>query len=201
MHLLNDNITGPGELWNLTPGPTKSNNDMTAGVEKNLKKAILDLGAVMTFTAEVDYKNDPMTATTNDIDDNPDKYRFNHIAFKATQWAADSATKKYKPGVNVDQEVKNVNGAKVTWQWGTLPPLVPKPLILSTADWKELKGVGISEAAAKRIVAFNAAGGFANVGKLAPTADKQQKLLDAVKLYDGGNNFKLSWKANDVYWR
>ncbi|WP_051780854.1 hypothetical protein [Janthinobacterium agaricidamnosum] len=40
MHLLNDLVFGPGELWNLPPGPTQSNRTMESKIEDPLKRAI-----------------------------------------------------------------------------------------------------------------------------------------------------------------
>ncbi|MFV8751647.1 hypothetical protein ACNOYE_13970 [Nannocystaceae bacterium ST9] len=197
MHLLNDNTFGPGELWNLTPGPAQSNSDMEHGVETNLKAAIYQKAAVMTFAAKVDYKNDPNAATATDIDQNPNNYRFNKIDFAATQWVADSKAKKYKPGANVDAEVAAIDGASVTWKWGSLTPLVPKPKILSTADVQELVDAGIPKPAATRIVAFTTANaGWTPVGK----ADKKGQLADAIASWDGKRKISTTWNASAVLW-
>ena len=83
MHLLNDLVFGPGQLWNLTPGPKQSNVDMEHLVEDPLKCAVLDKALVIDFEAIVNYKNDPTTATNIQIDQNPDNYRFQYIDFKA----------------------------------------------------------------------------------------------------------------------
>lgn len=158
MHLLNDNVFGPGELWNLTPGPAKSNSDMEHGVETNLKAAIIDKGLVIEFIAEVNYPNDPISATQKAIDQNPDMYRFKDISFKAKEYEFDSTSKTWKKVAAKDPDVQAINGAKVTWKYGNLTPLRPKPKILdpaTTAD--DLKAAGIPSAAALRIVAFVAA--------------------------------------------
>ncbi len=89
MHLLNDNVFGPGELWNLTPGTAKTNTNMESKIEDPLKRAIIDKGLVMTFEAIVNYTYDPNLATDTDIDQDPAKYLFKDISFKAREWSPD----------------------------------------------------------------------------------------------------------------
>jgi hypothetical protein len=199
MHLLNDNIFGPGELWNLTPGPVASNNNMAHIVETILKQAIIDKGVVMTFEAEVNYKKDPMGASNKDIKDDPDKYCFTDIAFKATQWVADSTTKTYKEGHNINNSVKGVDKEKVKWMGSKLPSLVPKPHILSTHDPEELKRInGISPAAAENITDYNKNHSAYTI------SGKNKKEALATLINKSGATPKLNLKklhANDVLWR
>lgn len=199
MHLLNDLVFGPGQLWNLTPGPKQSNVDMEHLVEDPLKRAVLGKGLVLRFEAKVTYKNDPTTASLVDINQSPGKYRFDHIDFKATQLEYDQAAKSWKTAAVQDPDVRKVNGARVNWRYGNLPPLTPKPKILDrSTTWQELVAVGVQPAAAKRIVAFL---------KKEPTwtpggKNKQQELAEAVKVSDGQTRIPniTSWKATDVYW-
>lgn len=205
MHLLNDNVFGPGQLWNLTPGPSASNVRMEKTIEDPLKRAILDKGVIMRFEAEVDYpKPKPWQVTDSEIDQNPNKYRFQKITFKAQQWVANSSTKKYAPGAAVDPEIAQINNKTVSWDWGSLTPLVPKPKILSTTDKDELVDVGIPKASAEKIVAFNvAATGFTLTGR----SNKEDQLADAIHDWEvsqkGGKPRKidLKGKANAVLWQ
>lgn len=197
MHLLNDNTFGPGQLWNLTPGPAQSNSDMESDVEDALKRAVLDKGLVMTFEAVVDYRNDPVTASDQEIDNNPDRYRFDRIRFKATQQFADAASKQYTSGGNVDPDIQKIDGSTVRWRYGSLTPLVPKPKILSTLDVDELTAIGIGKLAAQRIVAYNTKySPYELEGK-----NKQKQLSDRIKAKYGGRTIITEkWKATDVLW-
>jgi len=42
MHLLNDNLHGPGAAWNLTPGPKTKNSEHLHNAEKYVKEMVLD---------------------------------------------------------------------------------------------------------------------------------------------------------------
>ncbi len=205
MHMLNDNVFGPGELWNLTPGPSQSNHDMEREIEHDLKKAIVDMGLVMTFEATVDYKNDPIGASQAELNENPDKFRFKQIDFEATQWFADSKSKTYAPGANKAQEIVSIDGSHVKWSWGSLTPLKAKPLILSTTDQQELEDIGIDKTSAKKIVDFNAAKtGWALAGR----GQKQGQLADAIHAWEKDTlgkkrprRISLAWDSNLVLWR
>lgn len=199
MHLLNDLVFGPGQLWNLTPGPKQSNVDMERDVETPLKRAVLGRGLVIRFEAKVAYKNDPTTAAPTDLNHNPDKYRFQHIDFKATQLEYDQVSLSWKKAAAQDGDVKAIDGAHVNWRYGSLSPLTPKPHIFDTATtWTDLVAVGIQSAAAKRIVAFVKK----HPAWRATGTGKQQQLATAVKNSDGGTRIPniSSWKATAVFW-
>ncbi len=55
MHLLNHNLHGPGERWNLTPGRQVDNTAMETGVEDDAKKALAQDPFVYYYRAEADY--------------------------------------------------------------------------------------------------------------------------------------------------
>lgn len=203
MHLLNDNVFGPGELWNLTPGPAKSNSDMEHGVETNLKRAIIDKGLVIEFIAQVNYKNDPIAATQTQINQNPDKYRFTDISFKANEYEFDSVTKTWKKGAPKDPAVQAIDGAKVYWKYGNLTPLRPKPKILDTATTaQELNDADIPLGVANRIVAFVAA----NDPVVLAGKNKKDALAQQIKDYEIGlgkakaKKINTDWNANAVLW-
>ncbi len=199
MHLLNDLVFGPGLLWNLTPGPKQSNVDMEQKVEDHLKRAVLGKGLVIRFEAEVDYSNDPTTASNTEIAQNPDKYRFQHIDFTAKQLEYDPTSHTWDEAAVQDADVAAIDGARINWRYGSLPPLRPKPRIFDPATtWKDLVDVGVQPSAAKRIVAFVAA----NPSWRPTGAKKQQKLADAVKKWDGGTRVPnvSSWSATAVLW-
>lgn len=199
MHLLNDLVFGPGQLWNLTPGPKQSNVDMEKNVEDPLKRAILGKGLVINFEARVNYNNDPNTATNIQIQQNPDKYRFQSIDFSAEQLEYDQASSSWGPAAVQDPDVQKVNGSRVTWRYGSLTPLVPKPRILDPATTlQELTSANIQPAAAKRIMAF-----VKNNSAWRPSGgNKQQQLAQAVKAWDNGRTIPniSSWKATSVLW-
>ncbi|MEQ8969174.1 MAG: DUF4157 domain-containing protein [Coleofasciculus sp. C1-SOL-03] len=199
MHLLNDLVFGPGQLWNLTPGPKQSNVDMEKNVEDPLKRAILGKGLVINFEAKVNYSNDPITATNNQIAQNPDKYRFQSIDFKAEQLEYDQTTKSWVVAVVQDPDVAKVNGERINWRYGSLMPLVPKPRIFDpNTTLQDLTSANIQSAAAKRIIAFVQANPtWRPTGK-----GKQQQLAKAVKAFDGGKTIPniSSWKAISVLW-
>lgn len=198
MHLLNDNVFGPGELWNLTPGPAQSNVDMEKRIETPLKRAILDKGLVMTLEATVHYPHDPVAATDTEIDQDPNKYRFTQITFKAKEHFVDAAKGKYVPGANKDPDIKAINGAVLKWQWGNLTPLKAKPKILDKATTvADLQDAGIPPAAAKRIVAY-----IKNNPKPAlASKDKRGQLATLIQAYDGmKTKISTKWDATKVLW-
>ncbi|MGZ4968093.1 MAG: eCIS core domain-containing protein [Methylobacter sp.] len=199
MHLLNDLVFGPGQLWNLTPGPKQSNVDMEKNVEDPLKRAVLGKGLVINFEAKVNYNNNPTAATNIQIQQNPDKYRFQSIDFSAEQLEYDQASSSWGPASVQDPDVKKVNGSRVTWRYGSLTPLVPKPRILDPATTlQELTSANIQPAAAKRIMAF-----ITNNPAWRPSGgNKQQQLAQAVKAWDKGKTIPniSSWKATSVLW-
>lgn len=123
MHLLNDLVFGPGELWNLTPGPKKSNKDMETNVEHFLKRAILGKGLVINFEAKVKYKKDPQTASSAQITAKPGDYIFQYIEFKAEQLKYDKATKKWVKATTQDADVQAIHKKRVNWNYGGLKPL------------------------------------------------------------------------------
>ncbi|HEX3424917.1 MAG TPA: DUF4157 domain-containing protein [Acidimicrobiales bacterium] len=209
MHLLNDNVFGPGELWNLTPGPAKSNSVMQHGVETLLKRAIIDKALVIDFEAVVHYRTDPKTASQTDLDQDPDKYRFDKITFSATQydWSGTAWVASTKP----DPDVKGINASSsvVKWNWGSLTPLKSKPRILSTTSVDELVGIGMTKGMAARVVAFNKYNA-ANSGAYAVTQKSRKKddLETQLKQYEIDILKKKSpkvmgwdqWKADAVLW-
>ena len=199
MHLLNDLVFGPGQLWNLTPVPKQSNVYMEKNVEDPLKRAVLGKGLVINFEAKVNYNNDPNAATNIQIQQNPDKYRFQSIDFSAEQLEYDQASSSWGPAAVQDPDVKKVNGSRVTWRYGSLTPLVPKPRILDPATTlQELTAANIQPAAAKRIMAF-----ITNNPAWRPGGgNKQQQLAQAVKAWDNGKTIPniSSWKATSVLW-
>lgn len=199
MHLLNDLVFGPGELWNLTPGPKQSNVDMERDVEDPLKRAVLGKGLVINFEARVIYANDPTTASAVAIAQNPDKYRFQQIVFKAEQLEYDPTSLTWKKAAKPDKDVDDIDGARVNWRYGGLEPLTPKPRILDPkTTWQELVEVGVQPAAAKRIVAFVNANAKWRPGG----ADRQKQLAAAVKAWDKQTRVPnvSSWKATAVLW-
>ena len=199
MHLLNDLVFGPGELWNLTPGPKMSNSKMERSIEESLKKAILGKGLVINFEAVVNYNNDPNQASDKDIEQDPNKYRFQSINFRAEQLSYDPAIKTWIRANVQDPDVVNVNGGNVKWDYGSLKPLVPKPRILNQATTEAaLISVGIAQGAAKRINAFVAA---QPVWRPDKGLNKQMALARAVKNFDGHGMINITkWKSNDVLW-
>ena len=54
-HLLNENLHGPGETWNMVPITQKTNSDMKNSVEQAAKKAIATKGNVINYRAEVTF--------------------------------------------------------------------------------------------------------------------------------------------------
>lgn len=206
MHLLNDNVFGPGELWNLTPGTAQTNSTMEHDVETPLKRAIIDKGLVMTFEATVNYTHDPNSASDVDIDQNPAKFLFKDISFKATEWQPDVPNKKYSPVANSDPDIKAIHGSKINWDYGSLTKLVPKPKILDpTTTTDALETAGIPKSQARRIVAFVQA----NAGVNITGQNKQGKLAAQIKAWEDKtkvpkvNHRKIdtnAWNANLVLW-
>ena len=204
MHLLNDNCFGPGQLWNLTPGPAKSNVVMEKKVEDPLKRAIIDKCLVIDFTAVVKYNNDPMAASQKDLDENPDKYRMDKITFAATQYEYDNKAKSWiKPAKKTDPDVATVDGSEVRWDYGNLTRLRPKVKILSTTSTKELEDIGFSAGLAARLVALNT---YNNATKKSPyalteKADKAGKLKIKLQKYEkdkcGGAKKVMGWDKWD----
>jgi hypothetical protein len=176
---------------------------MEKNVETHLKRAILDKGLVLRFEAIVDYPNDPLRATDAEIEQNPGKYHFKKIKFKAVEKVPDPRTKKYvNKASSSDEDVKAINDAEVGWNRGSLTPLTPKPKILSTTDAQELINVDIRRADAERIVNFNRAarGTFTVTG-----SGKKEQLAEAIKHWEmnnGINKRKISivWVASRVLW-
>lgn len=199
MHLLNDLVFGPGQLWNLTPGPKQSNSTMESIIEDPLKRAILDKGLTINFEAEVNYNQDPMSATQKQIDQAPNDYRFTFIKFKAEELEYDPTNKIWIRAAVQDPDVAAINGKKVNWDYGSLKPLVAKPRILDNATTiSDLITAKIQPAAAARIYAYVQA----NPGVSFSGAGKQKKLANAVKKWDGGTTIPniSSWKATSVLW-
>lgn len=199
MHLLNDLVFGPGQLWNLTPGPKQSNSTMESVIEDPLKRAILDKGLMINFEAEVTYNKDPMAATQKQIDQDPNDYRFTSIKFKAEQLEYDATVPGWVPAAVQDPDVKAIHNKKVNWDYGGLTPLVAKPRILDAATTvADLVAANIQPAAAARIFAYVQA----NPGATFGGAGKQKKLANAVKAWDGQKNIPniSSWKATAVLW-
>ena len=199
MHLLNDNTFGPGDLWNLTAGTAKANGKMESEVEDPLKRAVIDKGLVIKFEAIVEYKNNPMTATKQDVDNDPDKYFFKSIKFKAKEYEIKNGAYALA-AANKDTDVKTIDNYKLNWDYGNLTPLVAKPKILSAATKEsDLTRIGLSAADAKRVVAYAKSG--TAPAKLTGT-NKQDQLATLVKAFDNKTK-KISvknWKATDVLW-
>lgn len=200
MHLLNDLIFGPGQLWNLTPGPKQSNVDMERAVEDPLKRAVLGKGLVINFEAQVNYANDPTTASDTDIQQNPDKYRFQSITFRAKQLEYDDKKKLWRRAPTQDVDVQKVDNAVINWRYGSLTPLTPKPRLFDPSlTVKQLTDVGVPNAAAVRIVDFLQANPSWRPPK---SVKKQQQLAFAVKAWDGSRTLPnvRDWKATAVLW-
>jgi hypothetical protein len=209
MHLLNDNVFGPGELWNLTPGPALSNSEMEHGVETHLKRAVIDKALVFDFEANVRYRNDPMAVSQGELDQDPDKYRFDRITFSATQYDWDGTA--WTVSTSPDPDIKAIGSAASTvyWKWGSLTPLRAKPSILSTTDEDELTGI-MSKGLAQRLVALNDYNAKHSSSPYTVTASKDKKgaLLAALKQYEIKELKKKSpkvvgwdkWKATEVLW-
>ncbi|MCB9232339.1 MAG: DUF4157 domain-containing protein [Bacteroidia bacterium] len=203
MHLLNDLVFGPGELWNLTPGPKKSNSDMEKQVEDPLKRAILSKGLVIDFEAIVTYKNDPNAATTSDINKDPDNYRMTSIKFKAVQKVYHGPSNSWVTKLVQDPDVTKVHNSTINWKYGSLPPLVPKPRIMHPGTMvAALTAIGLKNAAATRIVAFIAATSVGGAAVPIGGGDKKGQLADLVKAFDGKSTKPnmAGWKATDVLW-
>ena len=205
MHLLNDNVFGPGEPWNLTPGTPKSNSRHERDVETPLKRAIFEKGLVLRFEAIVDYRNNPATATDLAISQNPDLYRFNQIRFKAKEHVFDPITRTFTLQNSADPDVQAIDGYRLPWDWGGIKPLVPKPSILKCTVESELTAIGIGSAAAKRIVAFNIARPAnhpLNNPNRFPGAKKREALIALISDFDGKRKMPAkSFDATKVYWR
>jgi hypothetical protein len=206
MHLLNDNVFGPGQLWNLTPGPAKSNSEMESKVEHHLKKAVIDKGLVIDFEAEVDYKNDPVGASDQDIEADPDAYRFQSIKFRAKQYDFDSKASAWVPSKTPSPSVQNINGATINWNWGSLTPLGAKAPITST-DPKLLVSSGIPKKLAAIIANYNKfnKGAYMITGKKDKKGELKGLLVDYLKEEEGYKKVSLpgwdGWKATCVVWR
>ena len=201
MHLLNDNVFGPGELWNLTPGPAKSNVEMEKKVETHLKLAVLDKGLVLHFKATVEYNKNanPMEATVAELEENPNKYRFQKIKFTAEH--LDPATlQKANPQ---DSDISRIDGISVKWDWGNLTPLKPKPDILSTSDPKELVDVGFPKPHAERIVNFTVYRRTNNNPITLPRNNKKENLARLIEAHDRGSKMSTrKWpNADRVRWK
>jgi hypothetical protein len=57
LHLLNENLHGPGEAWNLTPGTKTTNSAMTRGPEEDAKTKI-NKGMILFYESIVSYHDD-----------------------------------------------------------------------------------------------------------------------------------------------
>jgi hypothetical protein len=199
MHLLNDLVFGPGELWNLTPGPKQSNVDMEAIIEHPLKNAVLGKGLVITFAATVNYSHDPNVATDTQIQQNPDKYRFQSISFTASQLEYNAVVADWEVAGKQDPDIAAINGKRVYWRYGNLTPLVPKPRIFDLATTaQDLRNVNMQPAAAQRIYNFIQA----NQIWRPSGANKQKQLAMAVKHWDHGKTLPntSTWSATSVLW-
>ena len=198
MHLLNDLIYGPGELWNLTPGTAQSNKSMESEVEDPLKRAVMGKGLVVNFEAEVHYNNDPTLATNTEISQNPNKYRMQRISFKAEQLEYDEGNKQWEKATIQDSDVAAVDGASIYWNRGSLPPLNTKPRIIDTATTvQDLEDADIPTAVANRIHAWVQA---TNPGKFTGQ-NKKAQLAELVENYDNAGPLDTSgWNATSVLW-
>ncbi len=205
MHLLNDNVFGPGEPWNLTPGTPKSNIRHEKDVETPLKRAIFEKGLVLRFEAIVDYRNNPATASDLAISQNPDLYRFNQIRFKAKEHVFDPITQTFTLQKSADPDVQAIDGYRLPWDWGGIKPLVPKPSILKCTDASELTAIGMGQAVARRIVAFNIAKPAfhpLNAPNTFPGTKKREALIALIARHDGKKQMPAkSFDATKVFWR
>jgi hypothetical protein len=201
MHLLNDLVFGPGQLWNLTPGPGKSNSEMESKVEHYLKRAVLGKGLVINFEATVNYANDPCTAKDTQIEQNPDRYRFQSISFDAEQLTYDTKKKDWVRKIPQDKDVAAIDGETINWNYGKLTPLTSKPSIVDPkTSANDLETYGIPTAEAARIVAFIQAMDKNGTPYTASGVGKKEKLAKAVEKWDGIKGFDTSWNATKVFW-
>jgi len=203
MHLLNDNLFGPGLPWNLTAGTPKCNTKHEAEIEKPLKKAIYEKGLMLRYEAIVTYGMDPMAASDTDIKSKPDLYRFQRITFVAKEYTYDPLLNTFTLGAKPkDPHVKKVDGAVLHWNWGNTKQLVAKPKVLRSTDVNELVTVGIPNAAAVRIVAYNVANpkGHPSKTKGIKGTDKQAALISLVAAHDGKRRMSDKWKSTSVLW-
>lgn len=203
MHLLNHKVFGPGELWNMTPGPAASNVQMERDIETPLKRAIHDKGLVIGFEAVVDYKADPMVQSQPELNRNPDGYRFKKIDFTAWEYELDAAGNAFSQvSTSPDADVTAINGSRVTWDYGGLTVLREKPRLLdpSTTE-QDLRDAGLT-AVAKKIWQFNqdvAAGKVAAF--VVPKGDKKAALMTHIKTVNNDSRKAPdNWNANAVNW-
>jgi hypothetical protein len=205
MHLLNHNVFGPGQLWNMTPGPSKSNGDMERDIETSLKRAVLDKGLIIGFEAKVTYKNDPMIETQAELNRNPDRYRFSKITFSAWQYELNAMGTAYdQRSAKRDVEVTDIDGGVVNWNYGGLTLLRDKPRILDpNTIVQDLIDAGISNAAAQKIWQYNQdikAGTIPAPAKTASTTRKVRSRRRSRTPTKDKRIMETKWKASDVSW-
>lgn len=205
MHLLNHKVFGPGELWNMTPGPAASNVRMEKDIEEPLKRAIHDKGLVMGLEATVDYRADPMAQTQAELNRNPDGYRFKKIDFTAWEYELNHGGTAFDAvSATPDADVQAIDGHSVRWDYGGLTVLRDKPRILDPATTKQdLRDAGLPESAVNKIWQFNqdvAAGKRAAF--TVPSSNKKEALMLHIRQQNKDTR-KASdtWDATKVYWR
>jgi hypothetical protein len=204
MHLLNHNVFGPGELWNLTPGPSKSNTDMERDIETPLKRAVLDKGLIIRFEAEVTYKHDPVPQPQGELNRNPDGYRFDRIEFTACEYELNHAGTAYNArSAMPDLDVAAIDGGRVNWNYGGLTVLREKPRILDPATTvQQLTDAGIPKAAATKIYNYNQdIAANKKTAPVLPSSGKKEALAQEIKdAYNDRRIMNTTWKGSDVLW-
>jgi hypothetical protein len=204
MHLLNHKVFGPGELWNMTPGPSASNVRMERDIEEPLKRAIHDKCLVIGFEATVDYNADPTAQTQSELNRNPDGYRFKKIDFRAWEYDLNPAGNAYdQVSTTPDADVAAIDGSKVTWNYGGLTLLREKPKILSAATTQQdLLDAGLPTAVAKKVWKFNQDVAAGKVNAFAvPQSNKKTALIEHIKSENGdARKVTDGWNATAVNW-
>lgn len=152
-HLLNMKTWGPGELWNLMPASKQFNSDQETKVEDPLKRAIYDVGIVMSFEAEVTYNHYPVGA---DYLTAPEKYLFTKIKFSAQQWHEDTVNNTWGPDPSISNhaDVKKVNQT-MPWVQGNLPRILPSPNAHTETKKKPFKDLGFKGSVIEALTTYN----------------------------------------------
>jgi len=204
MHLLNHKVYGPGQLWNMTPGPSASNIHMESDIEEPLKRAIHDKCLVMGFEATVDYKADPMAQPQGELNRNPDGYRFKKIDFKAWEYELNAAGTAFdEVSTNPDVDVATIDGGKVVWDYGGLTVLREKPRLLDpNTSVQDLLDAELPSGVANKIWQFNQdAAAKPAKAFVVPSSDKKGALIRHIKRINGDSRAMTDkWNANGVNW-
>lgn len=134
MHLLNENLHGPGVAWNLTPGDKATNSAHLHGAESHAKTRVLDHGEVLWYETRITYYSGPI------IQDFPSRFE--------TKWGKYGETAQL-PGspwaMNVDPPPTTISQANL--------------VDLKTAGRSQLMAIGISRGLAGNIEQVRLTGG------------------------------------------